>query len=128
MTTTDLPEWIYPGAKVAAVGNGMAGSDIFVTTVERITVTKIVCEGDRRFQRRAPHQLVGTGNYALEPLGNLRVQGMLAQKRLRSLATRVDKIAGQSGTDTYEVLVALDLIEKVVASTRAAVEKLSKEN
>lgn len=129
MTTTDLPDWIYKGAKVAAVGNGMVGGDIFVTTVERITVAQIVCAGDRRFQRRAPYNMVGTGNYSLEPLSAQHVRDKLACKRLRVLTALVDKAVNVPiGATTADVFAALDVVEKLVANTRAAVEKLSKEN
>lgn len=51
-TTVGTPEWMKPGTVVVVSNGSHGGGGIYRTTIERVTKTQIICEGDRRFTRR----------------------------------------------------------------------------
>lgn len=125
-----MGDW-QPGDRVAVLSTAPYGGDrVDLATVERVTATQVVLEGDRRFRRDDGREVGATrqGGYGvvaeLRPLDDPPVRQLRAEQAVTRLVRR---IGAARDTHRREPLTALDVIEQEVARTRAAVEKLTKE-
>src|SRR2546421_3360402 len=94
--STELPDWIRVGAKVAEYSSRGRDGTVNVTTVEKLTATQVVCASGSRYRLGSVSmagglRVVGADDTTLLPLDNDRVRDVLARKRIDSIPDRIDK-------------------------------------
>lgn len=130
MTNTDLPDWLTEGATVAIL-DGSPSDAVAFRTVERITATRIVVAGGRKFSTRQrwdsyPEQAGGGGKLVAPDSEN--ALNIYARNVLRSLVYHVEKYVRDSRATCYtanvaDVRSAFDKISDLVNQARAELDR-----
>lgn len=125
-TDNGLPDWVKVGGKVGEEETRGWSHSLGVTTVERLTDTQVVCANGNRYRRSDLHR-VGTYGKLL-PVTDRRIVESLAAKRVYSTRRAVDRVLGKCGdrSDVSEMLAALAESARLIAETRARIERLTR--
>src|SRR5688572_25239909 len=122
--STDLPDWIREGAKVAEFQpNWNAIDHVTFARIDRLTATQIVLDNESRYSR-SKLRPVGGGRTELRAADDRDVRGAVAARAFSRLRRRVDEL-WRAGGDTRTVEEAHARLAEVDALLREAREAIA---